>query len=411
MGKLAITGGTPVRNKPFATWPPKDEGFKQYLARVIDSGVWGIGGKLQEQFVQRFAEFCQAKHCVACTSGTVALEIALRAAGIGPGDEVIVPPYTFIATASSVIAAGAIPIFADVDPDSLCLSPQSVEEHITEHTAGIIAVHIAGMPADMDALKQIADKHGLVLIEDCAQAHGAVYRGRPVGAIGDAGCFSFQSSKNITAGEGGAVTTDRDDIYAAAWSIHNVGRVPGGEWYEHHRLGWNYRMTEFQAAVLLRGLELWPEQDQHRQENAAYLRQLLEQIPGIRPQAFPPGAEKCAYHLFIFLYDAEQWDGLPRDKLVEALQAEGIPVSRGYNPLYREPMFAENIDLDACPFACKFYKGHVDYSQVNLPNAERACTNGAFWMLHSVLLGSKEDMDDIAEALGKVYQNRAELLG
>ncbi|MCD6352337.1 MAG: DegT/DnrJ/EryC1/StrS family aminotransferase, partial [Armatimonadetes bacterium] len=389
---------------------PADEGFKQQLAEVIDARAWGIGGPKQAQFVEQFAEFCGTKYCVACTNGTTALELALRAAGVGPGDEVIVPPYTFIATASAVISVGAIPIFADIEPDTFCLDPSAFEAAITEYTAAVIPVHIGGMPANMDAVLEIARKHGLKVIEDAAQAHGARYGDRRVGGIGDAGCFSFQSSKNITAGEGGAVTTNDPDVYATAWSLHNVGRVPEGEWYDHRVLGWNLRMTEFQAGLLLRGMELWPEQDERRQRSAAHLRKRLEEIPGIEPQAFSPGATKSAYHLFICRYDAEAFDGLSRDRFLQALAAEGIPAARGYNPLYREPMFAGGLDMDGCPFACKFYKGHVDYSTVKLPVVEHLCENGSFWMGQTVLLGDESDMDAIADAMAKIYEHRAELL-
>ncbi|MCX7599300.1 MAG: DegT/DnrJ/EryC1/StrS family aminotransferase [Armatimonadetes bacterium] len=410
MSKLALFGGPKVREKPFPSWPVRDEGCKKRLAEVVDSGIWGIGGGKQAEFVRRFAEFCEASHCVACNSGTTALEIALRAAGIGPGDEVIVPPYTFIATASAAIYVGAIPVFADIDPETLTINPNAAEAAITERTAAIIAVHIAGMPCDMAALTGLARSHGLKLIEDCAQAHGAEYGGRRVGALGDAGCFSFQSSKNITAGEGGALVTNDDALYGRAWSIHNVGRVPEGGWYDHRVLGWNLRITEFQCAVLLRGLELWPDQDARRQENAARLRGHLEDIPGLRAQAFPPGATKCAYHLFPVLYDQESLDGLPLARFLEALNAEGIPAWTGYNPLYREGVFLDGLDMKGCPFACKFYTGKVDYRSLDLPNVERICRGGAFWLFHSLLLGDPSDTDDIGEAMHKVYENRAELL-
>ncbi len=410
MAKLAINGGSKVREKPFPSWPPRDPEFKARLGEVIDAAVWGIGGSKQAEFVAKFAEFCGAEFCVACTSGTTALEIALRAAGVGPGDEVIVPPYTFIATASSVITVGAIPIFADIDPATFCLDPAAAEAAITERTAAIIPVHIGGMPADMDAFNALGEKHGLKIIEDCAQAHGAEYKGRRVGAIGDAGCFSFQSSKNITAGEGGAVVTNDRKLFETAWSLHNVGRVPEGGWYDHRVLGWNLRMTEFQAAVLLRGLELWPQQDATRQRNAARLRERLAEIPGVDPQGFTEGADKCAYHLFICRYDAEAFDGLPRAKFLQALQAEGIPASAGYNPLYREPVFVEGLDMDGCPFACKFYTGSVDYKSLQLPVVEHVCREGSFWMPHSVLLGDESDVDDIADAIAKVYECRKELL-
>lgn len=410
MGKLAINGGPKVRDKPFPAWPPIDEGFKKALAEVIDSRKWGIGGEKQAEFVRKFAEFCGTEYVVACTSGTTALELALRAAGIGPGDEVIVPPYTFIATATSVITANAVPVFADIQPDTLNIDPRAVEAAITPRTAAVIVVHLGGMPADMNALRDVAGRHGIDIIEDCAQAHGAEYQGKRVGSLGNAGCFSFQSSKNITAGEGGAVATNDRELFLRAWSIHNVGRIAEGEWYDHRVLGWNLRMTEFQAAVLLRGLEIWPEQDARRQENAAYLRERLQEVPGIEPQAFAPGATKCAYHLFICRYDAEALDGLQRDRFLQALAAEGIPASKGYTPLYRAGTFVDGLDMNGCPFACRFYNGAVDYRSLRLPVAEHAADEGAFWMPHWVLLGDKEDIDTIVEAMAKVYENREELL-
>jgi dTDP-4-amino-4,6-dideoxygalactose transaminase len=410
MAALAIKGGPKVRERPFPTWPEGNGDLKARLAQVVDSGVWGIGGPQQKELVQRFAEFCGTEFCVLCTSGTMALELALRAAGVGPGHEVIVPAYTFIATASSVVAVGAVPIFADIEPTSLTLDPAAAEAALTERTAAIIPVHIGGMPADMRAFQALAERRGLKIIEDCAQAHGARYAGQAVGSLGHAGCFSFQSSKNLTAGEGGAITTSDRELYERAWSLHNVGRVPEGGWYDHRVLGWNLRMTEFQAAVLLAGLERWPEQNQRRQRNAARLRELLAEVPGIEPQAFPPGAEQCAYHLFICRYHAEAFDGLHRDRFLEALNAEGIPASRGYNPLYREGAFVDGLDMNGCPFACRFYTGHVDYRSVRLPKVEHACNEGAFWLFHNVLLGDERDVEDIAAAMLKVYEHRAELL-
>ncbi len=392
MGKLAINGGPKLRQRPFPPWPPNDPGFKEKLGQVIDSGVWGMGGEMQREFVRRFAQWCGATYCVACTSGTTALELALRACKIGPGDEVIVPAYTFIATASSVVSAGATPVFADIDAATLDLDPCAAEAAITERTAAIIPVHIGGMPAEMDAFVALGEKHGLKIIEDCAQAHGAEYGGKRVGSIGDAGCFSFQSSKNITSGEGGAVTTSDPEVHARAWSAHNVGRVPEGQWYDHRVLGWNWRITEFQCAVLLRGLELWDEQDARRQTNAAHLRERLKDVAGVEAQTFPRGADKSAYHLLVLLYDEAAFGGVSRDRFIAALDAEGIPTWRGYNPLYREGLFVE------------------EYGALNLPVTEHACERGSFWLGQHMLLGEREDMDDIADAMVKVWENREELL-
>lgn len=411
MPELAINGGAPLRDKPFPGWPPPDPGFVEAVARVAQSGCWGIGGPMNERMATSFAAFHDAEYAVPCTSGTTALEVALRATGIGPGDEVIVPPYTFIATASSVIAAGAVPVFADVCADTLCLDPAQVERQITPLTRAIIGVHIGGMPCDLDSLTALATQRGLVLIEDCAQAHGAEYGGQRVGAFGDAGAFSFQSSKNVAAGEGGLVVTNRRDVYERAWSYVNVGRVQDGGWYDHRVFGTNLRMTEFQAALILRGLELLPGHMDTRDACASHLRERLDRIAGIGYQAFSPGATRSAWHLFIFRYDRKAWGGVPLSRFVQALAAEGIPVGTGYNPLYQEGMFRAGWDRTRPPFSSGVYSGHVDYEETQCPVCEELCAEGSFWMGQSALLGTVADMDDVADAVAKLRENRAELEG
>lgn len=409
MSTLAINGGKAVHTTGWPGWPPKDPGYLEKLKAVIDNGVWGVGGPMNTALTQEFKKVSDAEFIVPNTSGTIALELALRSLDVGAGDEVIVPPYTFIATASSVISVNAIPIFADIRPDTLCLDADAVEAAITPQTKAVTAVHIGGMPADMKALQAVCDKHGLALIEDCAQAHGAVYAGRKVGAVGNAGAFSFQSSKNITAGEAGIMTTNDRATYGKAWSYVNVGRVPDGGWYDHRVMGMNYRLTEFQAALILRGIETFEGQMDVRDANAAHLRERLADIEGIDGQAFSPGAERCAYHLFIYRYDRSGFGGVSRDKFVQALGAEGIPVGNGYNPLYREGMFTQGWDPSRCPFSCPGYKGHVDYTKVDCPVCEHICTDGSFWMGQNALLGTTQDMDDIADAILKIRDNVDEL--
>ncbi len=410
MAKLAINGGVPVRSEPFPAWPPDDPGYLEALKAVLDSKVWGVLGQQGEAFCREFARFCEAEFAVACTSGTVALQLALRAAGIGAGDEVIIPPYTFIGSATACIAAGAVPVFADIEPDSFNLDPAAAEAMITPRTSAIMGVHIGGMPFNVDAVKAVAEKHGLVLIEDCAQAHGAEYRGKKVGALGIAGGFSFQSSKNLCSGEGGAIVTNDRELYERAWSLHNCGRVMEGGWYDHRMLGFNWRMTEFQAAILRHGLRKLPEQMALRDDNAIYLREQLSQVAGVYPQAFSEGATRSAWHLLICRYDREAFAGLSREKVVAALAAEGIPASAGYNPLYREPAFAEGIDYSEFPWAPQIYKGNVRYEEAaqNCPVCEELCSC-SFWLYQSVLLGSKKDMDDIVEAIAKVQAHAAEV--
>jgi len=398
VGKLAIDGGQKLRTEPFHPWPVVDDEDVKAVAEVVASGKWGSlsgGGKVDE-FIRRFTEFQQAQYGVCCVNGTAALEIALRACGVGRGDEVIVTPYTFIASASSILMVGGIPVFVDIDPESYNIDVTKIETAITDRTKAIMAVHIGGCPCDMDAIMEIAQRHNLRVIEDCAQAHGAAWRGRRVGAIGDAGAFSFQSSKNLNSGEGGIVVTNNKDIYDRAWSLHNVGRVPTGAWYEHPILGWNYRMTEFQGALLTSQMRRLPDQIAKREENAAYLNERLAQIPCVKPLKRDARVTTHAYHLYMFRYNPEVL-GVPKSRFVSALAAEGIPAAGGYTPIYKEYAFA--LDLP----------GYPSYAKLALPVCERACADEAVWLFQSMLLGPKKDMDDIADAIEKVAENAREL--
>jgi len=231
LAKLALNGGKPVRTKPFPKWPVFDERELEALKGVLESGFWGIGGSRKKEFEEKFAAYQDAKYGVAVTSGTAALEVSLRALGIGCGDEVIVPPYTFMATVTTVFYVNAIPVFADIDPEAYTIDPKSVESVISERTKAILPVHVSGRPADMDGLLSIAKKYDLFILEDACQAWGSEWRGKRVGAIGNMGTFSFQSSKNITSGEGGIIVTNDEDLYTKAWSLHNCGRRPRGLWY------------------------------------------------------------------------------------------------------------------------------------------------------------------------------------
>jgi dTDP-4-amino-4,6-dideoxygalactose transaminase len=410
MSVLAINGGDRTREEGWPQWPPDDPGFLENLTKVIDSGVWGVRGEWTEKAQEMMAEYHDAKFAAACTSGTSALEISLRASGVGPGDEVIVPPYTFVATASSVVAAGAVPVFVDIGEYTFNIDPAKIEDAITDRTAAITAVHIGGSPADMDPIMEIARKHDIKVIEDCAQAHGAIYRGRKIGAIGDAGAFSFQSSKNVTSGEGGMILTNDPDIYSRMWSIINVGRVPEGEWYDHRVMGWNLRMTQFQGALICRGMELLPDHFELRAKNGDYLRERLEDIEGVELQKLTHPDNVCAFHLYIFHYDPEAFGGLHRDQFLQALAAEGIPASKGYNPLYREGIFAEKVHMDEYPFCEPFYEGECEYGDVFCPACEQICDECGFWMSQRTGLADEQAMDDIVDAMLKIQQNVDELL-
>ncbi|MCB0106207.1 MAG: DegT/DnrJ/EryC1/StrS family aminotransferase, partial [Caldilineaceae bacterium] len=320
------------------------------------------------------------------TNGTQSLEAALRVLGVGHGDEVIVPPYTFIATANAPRLAGATPVFVDIDPATYNLDINLVEAAITPKTKAIIPVHFAGLPADMDALLPLAKKHGLYVVEDAAHAHGSTWHGRPVGTLGHVGSFSLQASKNLTAGEGGIVLTNDDVLAGRLWSFINQGRTPGGAWFEHDILGSNLRMTGWQAGMLLAQMTRFEEQLQRRLENARRLHTILAEVDGLEPQHWDERCEIHAHHLFIIRYDQDAWQGIPRERFVKALQAEGIPLSIGYTiPLYDQP-----------PLAAPFSR------HLPCPVAEHACQPEGTWMHHSVLLAEPEAIDDIARAIFKV---------
>jgi dTDP-4-amino-4,6-dideoxygalactose transaminase len=283
-----------------------------------------------------------------------------------------------------------------------------IETTITSRTRMIIPVHFAGQPADMNPIMDIASRNNLSVIEDAAQAHGAEYCGKRVGAIGHMGCFSFQSSKNLTAGEGGIVLTNDENFERLARSIHTCGRYPEGAWYDHFILGGNYRMTEFQAALLLNQLHRLDEQTNTREKNGQYLNLKLGEIPGIRPLIREPGEIRHSYHLFIFRYDFQIFGGAPRDHFLSALSAEGIPNMSGYAyPLHRQPMF---LNREFGPYL-KGMGGTTipDYGDVSCPVSEQACYQEACWLPQSLLLGTKADMDDVVRAVSKIYEHRAEL--
>jgi dTDP-4-amino-4,6-dideoxygalactose transaminase len=401
MNKLAIDGGTPVRTRPFPSWPVWDEREEQALLAVLRSGQWGslaLSGSQCEQFEQEFARSHHAGYARCVTTGSAALEVSLRAIGVDYGDEVIVPPYTFIATASACLMVGAIPVFADIHPETYNIDPARIEERITSRTRAIIPVHIGGCPADMDAILEIAGRHHLSVIEDACQSHGASWRGRRVGSLGDLGCFSFQASKNINAGEGGVILTNDEKLAEMCWSIRSYGRVPEGEWYQHERLGDNYRMTEWQAAILRVQLTRLEGMAGQREENALYLAEGLAQIGGIRPQARDARITQHGYHLFISRYQADAFGGLSRDDFLAALRAEGIPCARGYIPVYRTRAIQ-----DATTRLQRFVTGRAaSYELPDCPVAERACEEEGVWFFQNMLLGTREDMDDIVQAVAKI---------
>jgi dTDP-4-amino-4,6-dideoxygalactose transaminase len=406
MPQLALFGGKPVRTKPFTCWPVFGRTDEIRLLRALRSGKWGkLHGPEVGEFESRFAAMHGCTHGIGVVNGTVSLRIALMAAGIRAGDEVIIPPYTFFSTASAVIEANAVPVFADIDLETFNLDPAAVAAALTSRTRAVIPVHFAGQVADMGGIKAIARKRKLVVIEDAAHAHGASYENRPAGSLGHMASFSFQSSKNLTAGEGGLITTNDDTLAECCRSIHNCGRVPGGLWYEHHVASGNYRLGEFQGAILNSQLDRLEAQTRRRDRNGRYLAARLAKLPGLHPQKRPPECTRHSYHLFMLRIDGDAF-GAPRSAVIEALKAEGVPSSAGYGfSLHRQPMFQNRA---FGPYLARI-TATPDYRKVRCPNSDLLCREQAVWIEQNAFLGPRGDMDDIALAFEKVHQNRAAL--
>jgi dTDP-4-amino-4,6-dideoxygalactose transaminase len=408
MDKLAIQGGNPIRSKPFPEWPVWDEAEERQLLEVLRSGSWWSQrpGSKVEQFELAFAPTHEAKYGRCVTSGSAALQVSLRAIGIDYGDEVIVPPYTFVATAAACLLVGAVPVFADIHPETYNLDPARIEEQITARTRAIIPVHIGGCPADMDAILRIAQQHDLRVIEDACQAHAAAWDGHKVSSMGDLGCFSFQASKNINAGEGGIILTNNEELAERCWSLRHYGHTRTGVRYQHEVLGDNNRLSEWQAALLLAQLSRMEDLAERREKNGTYLAQQLTPIEGIEPQKRDARVTQHAYHLFILRYHREAFLGLSRDHFLKALQAEGIPCSRGYVPLYR----TNAIPAEVARLQKLISGRQAPYERPDCPVTERACEEEGVWLTQDLLLGTKNDMDDIAEAIAKIARQAGDLV-
>lgn len=411
--KLAILGGQPTRGDSFPSWPQFDKKEEEYLLQVLRSRNWERHkGRFVSEFERCFARLCGVEKSLMVTNGSTALEIALTVAGVGSGDEVLVPPYTFMSTVMSVLLVNALPVFIDIHPDTYCIHPRMIEEEITPNTKAILPVHLAGMPCDMEKIMDIASRHNLVVIEDACQAHLAEWKGKKAGSIGKLGCFSFQVSKNLSAGEGGAIISSDPELVDRCYFYHTCGRLRAGTWYYHPYPGTNRRMTEFQAAILLAQAERVDKQMQHRENNAAYLSEKLSPVSGINPLLVPDFVSLHAWHLYIFRYNPHAFDGLPRDIFVEALQAEGIPCSTGYVPVYKEDFIKKTIQMRKFQTifgSNRINRYHEYLSEIRCPVTEKACNEEGVWIPQSVLLGTKEDMDSIVQAICKIQTYAQEL--
>ena len=404
---LAVTGGKPVRTKPFPVWPQVTAHDARAVATAVEDTYWGIRGPRTAAFEAEFAAYVGARHGIACTNGTAALNVCLLAGGIEAGDEVIVPAYTFIATAEAAIWSNATPVFADIDPDTFNLDPDAAAVAVTGKTRAVIPVHFGGIAAAMPRFNALGRKHRLTVIEDACHAHGAELRGRRCGSLGHMAAFSFQSSKNLTAGEGGFISTSRRRLNDLARAFIHIGRLPNARWYEHAVPGGNFRISNIQTALLLSQMRGLDRQTTRRDRNGLHLAREMAAIEGIVPQKRGREITRCSYHIFLFRVDAERFP-VTRDRFIQALRAEGIPCVPGYEiPLYRQFVF---LAKDFAPFAADARKRRdVDYGKVHLPVTERLCREGV-WLTQSVLLGTKRDMADIVRAVKKVRDHYRELL-
>lgn len=411
--ELAIDGGPQVRTKPYPPWPHFFEDEMQEVQKVLEEGkvnYWT--GRRGMEFQDGFARYCGAKHGIAVTNGTAALHVALAAANIGPGDEVIVPCRTFIATACSVLNQMAVPVFADVDLETQNIDVGSIRERITGRTKAIIAVHLAGHPADMAPILELAAQHNLVVIEDAAQAHGAEYGGKRTGNLGHIAAFSFCNDKIFTTGgEGGMVVTNDDAMAEIARSFkdhgyHEIERrslleLEALYTYIHHRMGFNYRMTEMQAAIGLRALGRLDWNIARRRENAHFLSENLARFEALIPPPEPSNIEHSFYKYYVRVKPEKLT--VDRDTFVKAARAEGIPVGLGTSSEnYREKVFQEQVGFGASgyPFQCPLYEGNVDYSDVSLPNAQRLGQEVFVLQVHPTI--KTEDLADVVRAIEKV---------
>jgi dTDP-4-amino-4,6-dideoxygalactose transaminase len=407
MSQLALLGGRKAKTKPFPLWPQFDDGERRALSEVLESRLWWrTPGSRTLEFERAFAEFHGARYGIAVTNGTAALEVTMAALGIGAGDEVIVPDFTFVATASAVLFANALPVPVDVLSSTYCIDTRLAESAITSRTKAIIAVHMGGHPADVDALSDLARRKGVALIEDSSHAHASEWRGKRIGTFGTAGTFSFQSSKLMTAGEGGMIVSNNHTFERKARSIHDCGRMPGEWFYSHFIYGSNYRLSEWQGAVLMVQLARLDEQTRRRHQNARLLDRELSKIPGITPQQLDERCTRNGQYAYIFHIDSKQFADISTERFIEAMNAEGIPNQASYPPLHELHMF-RNDEYRKCLSAQQAREEH-GFLKETFPVSRRAAWE-TVWIPQPALLGDDEDMQEIVAAIGKIQENAKQL--
>ncbi len=410
-GVPAILGGQKIHTKGWPEWPQwKPERYNESLLKVMKSGIWSRA-EIVTEFEKKWAETIGTKRCLSVVNGTNALVTAVVQSDIGAGDEVIVTPYTWISTVQSVLLAGAIPVFADIDPETYQIDPEKIKAKITPQTKAIIPVHILGMPADMEKIMEIAKKHNLIVIEDACQAWLAEIDNKKVGTFGNSGCFSFQNSKHLPLGEGGAIVSDDEEFIDRCYSYHNVGfpfgTVIGGVGAGSVMLGTKLRITEYQAAIGLSQLEALDEQTTIRNENAKYLRNQIKDIPGIKPYKLYRNVTRAAFHMFCFRYDEKEFKGLSRDMFLKALSAEGIPNLSGYAPFLNKQPYLEHA-FKSKNFRRMYPAETLDFNKFResneCPENDKLCVESV-WLQQNMLLAEKPDLDDIAAAINRIHKN------
>ena len=401
--QLRMTDSLTACDIRWPAWPVFDQTEETALLDVLRSGKWWFGERVR-RFEAEYAAFQGSRYAVTCTNGTTALEMALRALGVVEGDEVIVPCYSFIATASAVVTVGAVPVFADICPDSLCIDPDDVERKITDRTKAVIPVHVAGLIADMDRLQKIAEAHDLVLLEDAAHAWGSQLDGRGAGTLSRAGTFSFQETKNITAGEGGILVTDSEELADLCRSFTHCGRAKRSQWYDHDYLGSNLRMTEFQAAILSCQLARLSDQIAVRDANAARISDILSGLDLILPPPAPRMTRR-SWHIYIFRLGPEREP--VRDRIVERLNQAGVPVLAGwYRPLYRNVVFQRAHQGPPHGIRSPLAARGVDYRTTDCPVCEQVCRD-AVWIPQNVLLADSGDVERAARIIRTVIEQES----
>ena len=404
---LALQGGTPVRSKPFPDWPQTTEAEERNILKSLRNHHWCTAdGEFIPKFEKAWAEKVGSRGCVITPCGTHALQMALELLGVGPGDEVITSPYTYIATVDAIMMGYSLPVFADSDLKTFQLDADDIEHRITERTRAIIPVHIYGAPSHLDKVLAIGKKHNIPVIEDACQAHHAEWKGKKVGTWGTIGCFSFQESKVLPAGEAGALVSDNDDLIAKAYMFRNFGSDPHTHRYESR--AFKYRISDFAAAVLMGQLERYEELCAKREKHAAYLAAGLKKIPGFMMQENYPESTRQNHYCFGMRYDREHFKNVSRTKVVSALKAEGILADAGYNPLNKEPFLERS--LNSRGFQAVFSSERLEKyrGEINLPKNDELCAT-AFLLEQNMLVGEKSDVDDVLEAFNKVQMNASVL--